>query len=396
MITQIDASEAILTLTFCDSVQYLRSIGADYVRNFYGGDSEWKGVKTVWVNNEARTPHKQGVILHGGEYKDIIIDKNSSITYSDQDAPINWHDTFYATIPTPHFKKVKHIKITGIQNMGLLEENNDFDVDLKIYANDSAGKIIWEGHQHITIGTFGWGEFNIELNPPIEAEGDSIFLHTSNPNDVEGNWHYKRGVEGARVAWDGGGIEDGACLDVELTLTSDTSDVEGTNYDRYFKIKSIDGTTVTEDMIKSIDWDPNTQIFYTDPSAWIFSGKIFQQILKAYDFVSDILPDNIQVSVFRCNGDIIHNYLLALADMETDGKGERGKRQFGFRANATDWNRIDNGYRSKKSDESVLDIFYAKDIINKRDAFISFNPSISLKNNPRLTSRREPPKTETR
>lgn len=374
LITQIDASEAILTLTFCDSVQYLRSIGADYVRNFYGGDMRWEGVKTVWVNNEAHTPHKQGVVLHGGAYKDIIIDKDTTVIHNRGDQPINWHDSITAFLPTPHFKRIRHIKIVHIYNLAY---EAHFSLDIKITTD--SGTEVFNGRLTTFIGMEAEGEYNIEFNPPFEAEGNGLIIETNNPSDTTGQTKYDEGIEGAWLQWHGGGRKEGAYYNTELYLIDDTSDVEGTNYDNYFRIKTIDGTAVTEDMIKSIDWDPNTQIFYTDPSAWIYSGEIFRQILDAYNFKSEVLPDSRQVSVFRCNCDTIHNYLLALADMENNG------HQYGFRSNAIDWDIIDIGKRSKKSDESVLDIFYAKDIINKRDAFISFNPSISLKNNPRLS-----------
>lgn len=382
LITQITASDNLITLTFCDSVQYLRSVGADYVRNHFETSATWNIVNARWNGSHGVLEHDSSITIHGGEHHDIIMGKMYRVQYTNEDETISF--ALQPTIDMISFNKtmdrtVGHLHRIIIPNIYVSTLGT---ITGKMYINSGPYSLI---NRDFTLEngsntlTFSFPPQDVNYN---ELNILLVFYEYLIPMASTIRLKSQTGVSGAtvRVGKYGGDTRhtytDHAWVS-DIIFSYDTDNVTGTDASGVFTIDQLDGEAPTQESIDLVNYWGRAKALYVRPDAQIAAGTIFQHILQAYDFTCDSMQNTRYVYTFRCNGDVIHNYLLALADMPN------GTTQFAFRASKTVWNHIDTGKRYKNTDTSQKTIKYSKDTGSGTD-FLSFNPSISLKNNPRL------------
>ncbi len=379
LITQIDVNDMLITLTFCDSLQYLRSVGADFVRNFYKEGSLYPHAEfTRWVENEARMTHDPGAVVYGGDRKDIQIFVPVDKKYENADTKEILNNRISCNFPKVEgenwLRKIKILNTYYTVTAGLTAH-----ITYDVYIN---GRFVEKIHKEPAYPGFDESiEIDFKRAIDISEEGHpnlELVLRESTDGNV---WfQFQQNVEGAESVVNGD-VKSNTAFGCELVYYRKTDNVEGKNHADYFTIDSIEGIKATKEAIDRIDVNPNTWAFYLDKESGRPAGEVFRDILKAVNFDCDDAETMRGINMFRCNGGAIHDYLLSLTDM-TDNAG---LDQFGMCSDRDIWNFIKIGRRPKKDDDPDYTVFYAKDRKNAEDIpFISFNPSVSLRNNPRI------------
>lgn len=393
-ISSIQAVGETITVEFGDCLRLLKSMGADYVRNHYdAGGLKWHNSRAIWddINNRGYVEKPASVeVPSTGAVRMYInatrsVPEQSTTTYS-----FSMNKSVKCKIPTSIFiesgaRYLQQIKDLKVNYQGGFYEQT---VTVKIGTSEGAADLqnetfrIGGGIHTWTSKTFnGMADLTQFQYLWIELRSDNLIATFVCDGELNG---------AEIIADPSGGYNRAFTMNIIVQrLRTNVVGQTSTENPGQWIIQTIDGSPATSDDCQG--WLGQAQVYYVEESAKVTASSIIQNILAdaGMELNQSRIPITRGINTFRCNGDYYHNYILALCDMPNDNG-----QQFTITAERDTWGRLIMGYRYRVDNPDTADsprysFFYSKDApeipMDTDVIFESFNPSVTLKDKPRIS-----------
>ena len=383
LITAVEPVGDLIKITCGDAMQLLRATGAEYYRTHYSGESYFQRVPqyggwdsqlgklysekpndSLVVSADWAVPNN--ILIENGDRYGLKITRDNSVTFS---IPVGNEGLEFINRLETLFRTDD---VTGQRTTTIRVWNNSGTVDSTQTVSHGAGQL-----PHIVFDfnnvqlTDDYLFITFDVSSSISQAGISLEICDA-PTGSTG-WSYLVTP---------GNIVNNKTLWLNLD-TFKYSPVIGNNDGNRYVVESIADFTGDLQSLATPRFLGMTRVTGYTLTGGLSMSEVFHDIVHAVEgFTSSTINSAISTGVFRCNGDNFHNYLLALADMEEPNGG----RQHSMCVSPTSWGTVIMGYRYRSNDTSIASLYYGGDSepMAGRIIMMSFAPSLSLKNRPRL------------
>lgn len=405
MITTLDASDDLITVTCGDYIQVLRATGAEYYRNHYNpsGNRMMRAIcRPTSPDTAIVMDRPEGVLFSGdinvGDVK-YMVSEEQAYTVGSTDTHGNYHVTSVIYLGGTG-SAYRSIGIVGLEYLKVYLKGHASSggVDtvyytISLYGGPSIGGDLIEEWEESTSRTSDYEEITLNLTDPVDLSAYSYIT-------IRVTGYQTYGGSLTRIPM----VYTMRATALDCTTSVDSTDYSGSSlycvlgafiYENcggtngtdvegpYFKITSIHNATPSSALITP--GFERAWATYTDPSSNVNLVDVATAILEAPGATLVSVNCAREINMFRCGGDDYHAYLAALADMEDEGGTYEG-RQHAFCASPGQWAVVNLGLRYRAEDTGQKTFYYGGDTAPNASAQVakSFNPSISKAGRPIL------------